>query len=78
VREAVRAVRQEEARAAEPLDDGLVEGAPTPEQALAAQELARTVARCVGQLGDERRRAVTAHLAGFSVEAAPTPSAAPP
>ncbi len=68
VREAVRAVRHEEARAAQPLDDELPASEPEPEEALRARELAGIVARCAGLLSDERRRAVTAHLAGFSVE----------
>jgi RNA polymerase sigma factor (sigma-70 family) len=68
VREAVRAVQREEARATELLDDELPGAAPAPDQALAGRELAERVARCAAGLGDERRRAVTAHLAGFTVE----------
>lgn len=48
IREAVRVVRQEQARAAEPLHE-MVEEPPAPggtEETLAARELAGTVARC--------------------------------
>jgi RNA polymerase sigma factor (sigma-70 family) len=68
VREAVRVVAEERARSGEPLDEELRSRAPEPEQALAAAELGRTLARCVAKLADERRRAVTAHLGGFSFE----------
>jgi RNA polymerase sigma factor (sigma-70 family) len=68
VREAVRAVAEERRRGGGPLDEEHPEDGPAPEELVRGQELARAVSRCVAGLADERRRAVTAHLAGFSVE----------
>jgi RNA polymerase sigma factor (sigma-70 family) len=68
VREAVRAVQQEEARAAEPLNDELPAAGRAADQALRDAERARALARTVATLSEDRRRAVSAHLAGFSVE----------
>jgi len=70
VREAVRAVRGEAARGALPLDEAVdaPEPRPGPERAVQNDELARTLAACVAALPTERRQAVSANLAGFSVE----------
>lgn len=66
VRETVRAMQEE--RGVAPLDDELPASAPSPDAAAAAGELAALTRRCLDELGDDRRRAAQAHLAGFSVD----------
>jgi len=68
VREAVRAVSEERRRAGAPLDEEHPEHGPDSEAQVAGRQLAHLVGRCAAALVDERRRAVTAHLGGFSVE----------
>lgn len=72
VREAVRMMRQELARAQEPLDEGGVVAAPDarpdPFDKLVGRELQQKLEETLRELGAERQRAVRAHLAGFDVQ----------
>lgn len=74
IRETVRAVKQELERmrthAALDADDGpaLPSHLPNPESSAAATQLGARIDRAIESLLDERRKAVRAHLAGYSVE----------
>ena len=74
IRETVRAVKQELERmrkhAAIDAEDepALPSVAPDPETSAASTELGARIDHAIGNLLDERARAVRAHLAGYSVE----------
>ena len=72
VREAVRMMRQETARAQEPLEAGGVEITrdvrSDPHDSLARREMEQQIEASLGELAPERQRAVRAHLAGFDVQ----------
>jgi RNA polymerase sigma factor (sigma-70 family) len=67
VRETVRAMKQEREDAPFEGAEQVAAGSPTPHEEAAARELGALTARRLGELGDERRRAAQAHLAGFEV-----------
>jgi RNA polymerase sigma factor (sigma-70 family) len=71
VRETVRALKRERARAerAEPLDEEVTPVAPIDDPYRKAERLQQReiLARCIDELAPDRRRAVRAHLAGFAV-----------
>ena len=72
VREAVRMMRQETARAQEPLEDGVAEITrdvrADPHDSLARSELQRDIEASLTELTPERQQAVRAHLSGFDVQ----------
>ena len=68
VRETVRAVRAHARSTASPIPDDIVAPESGPDQAVCAQEKAEAVERSIRSLKVDRRRAVRAHLAGFTVE----------
>ena len=72
VREAVRMMRQETARAQEPLEDGgpvaLQAAGEDPYEEVKRRELRQGIEDGLRELSEERQRAVRAHLAGFAVQ----------
>ena len=68
VRETVRAVRAHAGRTGVPIPEDLAAPDAGPHQVVSAREKAEAVERSIRSLKVERRRAVRAHLAGFSVE----------
>jgi DNA-directed RNA polymerase specialized sigma24 family protein len=68
VRETVRAMRRESARAGEPLraEPAAVQG-DDPHHRLAVKELGGMLREAIGRLAPDRARAVRLHLAGFTV-----------
>lgn len=68
VRETVRAVRAEIRATGSAIPDDLVSPEADPHHAAAVREKAEEVERSIRSLNPDRRRAVRAHLAGFTVE----------
>jgi RNA polymerase sigma factor (sigma-70 family) len=71
VREAVRAIKRVTAESLVALDDDAspepADAAPTPEQVLAGRQRGDAIVKAMQGLSPDRRTAVRAHLAGFSV-----------
>jgi RNA polymerase sigma factor (sigma-70 family) len=71
VRETVRAMREESARAQDPIDDeapgGLRAERGDPHAELVRKEKMGRIRAAIGEIAPERRMAVRAHLSGFDV-----------
>ena len=68
VREAVRAVRARHAVVETELDDGRQDRQPSPETRAESRELGEVIRNSIATLSPDRRRAVQAHLMGYSVQ----------
>lgn len=70
IRETVRLVRRESKRGQVPLETAAaaVASDDNPHEALARRELGAAIEQVLGELADDRQRAVRAHLAGMTVQ----------
>jgi RNA polymerase sigma factor (sigma-70 family) len=68
VRETVRAVRAEMRASGAAIPDDLASPDADPHRAAAGRDQVEEIERSIGSLKPDRRRAVRAHLAGFTVE----------